>query len=187
MLVKSCLHSHACSPAPASVQDESSRRSTGRSDSQSTNSQPAIAAASLLTTLLMTLLMTSIACSITTAAAACPVGDPPTASDAPPAAAAATTPSETTPPAGPLAPRNFISSEQLRDRIIALANAAPTRSTVSQIGVSRDGLPIQVVTSNHALRNLIQERCQEAQENTCGVDENAPPPWRLLRFQCASK
>jgi hypothetical protein len=129
------------------VQDESSRRSTGRSDSQSTNSQPAIAAASLLTTLLMTLLMTSIACSITTAAAACPVGDPPTASDAPPAAtAAATTPSETTPPAGPLAPRNFISSEQLQDRIIALANAAPTRSTVTQIGVSRDGLPIQVVT-----------------------------------------
>ena len=138
MLVKSCLHSHACSPAPASVQDESSRRSTGRSDSQSTNSQPAIAAASLLTTL--------IACSISTAAAACPVGDPPTASDAPPAAAAATTPSETAPPAGPLAPRIFISSEQLQDRIIALANAAPTRSTVSQIGVSRDGLPIQVVT-----------------------------------------
>jgi hypothetical protein len=109
-------------------------------------SERAISVASLLTTLLMTLLMTSIACSITTAAAACPVGDPPTASDAPPAAAAATTPSETTPPAGPLAPRNFISSEQLQDRIIALANAAPTRSTVTQIGVSRDGLPIQVVT-----------------------------------------
>jgi hypothetical protein len=122
------------------VQDESSRRSTGRA-----RSQPAIAAASLRTTLLMTLLMTSIACSISTAAAARPVGDPPTAGDAPPAAAA-TTPSETAPSSGPLAPRNFISSEQLQDRIIALANAAPTRSTVSQIGVSRDGLPIQVVT-----------------------------------------
>ncbi len=48
-------------------------------------------------------------------------------------------------------------------------------------------LPTKVVTSNHALRNLIQER-QEESRCMVEVDENTPPlPWWLQFIQCAAE